>query len=164
MSCKSRVFSACLLAGEALPFQFNWTRELANLWAADTGFAALAVVRPRAAERQTGFEYASSGGQTGPEEPQWPTTLGGTVQDGSITWTAQALSNGSLRERIADVDWPAVTDFTITPALFVDEPGRQLSAAQISSALVIPERRPIRCEMTTTAGNDYVGIIRMKVE
>lgn len=161
MTCKARVFSSCILVGEALPFSIDWTTEFANLWKPNSAYAALSAVRPNEA---TGFEYVSSGGQSGSVEPTWPTEGGETITDGSITWTSQALSNASLRERITDVDWPAVSGFTITPDSFIDEPGRQITRAKIGSEGVIRSRRNIRCEVTTTEGNDYVGILKMKVE
>lgn len=162
MSCKTRVFSSCLIAGETLPFQFDWTPEFAVYWAAVSSFPALSVARPLTGG--TGLEYLSGGGQSGEDEPTWPDTIGGTVDDGSITWTAQALSNASLRERISTATWPAVTGFTISSVTVTDEPGRQLTTAKISAAAAISVRRNIRVELTTTQGNEYVGILRMKVE
>jgi hypothetical protein len=53
-------------------------------WTATTAFAAGAVVTP---VTPTGHTYSSSGGTSGAAEPAWPTTVGGTVTDGSITWT-----------------------------------------------------------------------------
>lgn len=165
MACKTRIFDDCILAGEALDFPINWTLEFANLWEADQGFSSASRVRPSTPDGQTGFEYESSGGQSdGDTEPAWPTTIGETVVDGSITWTTRALSNGSLRERIASFTVPAVSGFTITPDSAIDEPGRQITMAQISAAAAINGKRSIRFEVTTTAGNEYVGIIRLKVE
>jgi hypothetical protein len=162
MTCKSRVFSSCLLAGETLPFEFDWTREFAVFWAPVTSFPAFSAVRPLTGG--TGLEYVSGGGQSGEDEPTWPDTVGGTVDDGSITWTAQALSNTSLRERIDTASWPAVTGFTISSDTVTDEPGRQLTTAKINAAVAIATRRNIRVELTTTQGNEYVGVIKMKVE
>lgn len=164
MPPQTSVFNASLIDGEALPFEINWTHEFANRWTANSAFAAASCVRPSSVALQTGLEYISSGGQSGPTEPQWPTSLGETVTDGSITWTAQALSNSSLRERIATDDWPDVANFTITPATPIDEPGRQLVSAKIASDVETAVRREIRVEVTTTEDNVYVGIIKMKVE
>jgi hypothetical protein len=162
MSCKSRVFSSCMLAGETLPFELDWTQDFAIFWAAAGVFPEFTVVRP--VTGITGLEYVSSGGQAGEEEPTWPTTVGGTVEDGSITWTAQELSNSSLREQISTATWPAVTGFTISDETTTDEPGRQLTTAKINADTAISSRRQIRVELTTTEGNEYVGIIKMKVE
>lgn len=164
MSCKIRMFSACFIAGENLPHAFDWTEEFSIRWNANSPYMVGACVRPSTLERQTGFEYVSSGGQSGAEEPEWPTTLGAEVVDGSITWTAAELSFFSLRERVSSDTWPAVSGFTIDPATPIDEPGRQITHANIGSESVANVRVPIRCEVLTTAGNDYVGVIKMKVE
>lgn len=164
MPVKTSVFNAGLIAGEALPFEFDWTHEFANRWSANRAYAASSRLRPSTPELQTGFEYESSGGQSGPNEPEWPQVEGLPVDDGSITWTARALSNASLRERIQSATWPEVTNFTIDTETEIDEPGRQLTSAQISSETESATRREIRCEVSTTGSNIYVGILKMKVE
>lgn len=165
MPCKTRVFSDCILAGEALDFPINWTMEFANLWEPNQAYESGALVRPSTLDGQTGFEYESSGGQSdGDTEPEWPAELNATVEDGSITWTAKELSLGSLRERISTATWPDVTGFTIENESVIDEPGRQIASAQIGAPTALSSKRSIRCEVTTTAGNDYVGVIRLKVE
>lgn len=165
MACKTKIFDDCILSGEALEFSINWTIEFANLWEPNQAYTAAVRVRPATAAGQTGFEYESSGGQSdGDTEPEWPAVLNDTVVDGSITWTARALSNASLRERISSFTVPAVTGFTIVEGTAIDEPGRQITPAQISASAALNGKRSIRYEVTTTDGNEYVGIIRLKVE
>jgi len=164
MPAKTSVFKAALIAGEALPFQINWTHEFSNRWSANNGYAVASRVRPSKPELQTGFEYESGGGQSGPEEPSWPSTAGETVVDGSITWTCRTLSNSSLRERIVSSVWTPVANFTIADEVEIDEPGRQVTGAQIGSDTQATTPREIQVEVTTTEDNVYVGIIRMKVE
>ena len=53
-------------------------------WAADTAIAEDVVREPTV---DNGYRYAYSGGTTDSTEPTWPTTLGGTVADGTGTWT-----------------------------------------------------------------------------
>jgi hypothetical protein len=162
MTCKTRVFSSCLIAGETLPFEFDWTQEFSVFWSANGYFPAFMVVRPLDPEGDTGLEYVSSGGKAGLDEPVWPAS--GSVEDGTITWTAQPLSNSSLRERISSATWPAVSGFTISAETVTDEPGRQLTTAKINATAPMASRREIQVELTTSQGNEYVGIIRMKVE
>ena len=65
-------------------------------WTELTAFPAALRAVPKAYNLVGGYkhlEYVSSGGTSGPVEPVWPTTAGGTVLDGSITWTAQARTD-----------------------------------------------------------------------
>jgi hypothetical protein len=67
----------------------------ANFWVANEQFEVSEIVRPPG--RPTGFAYQASGGTSGAREPAWPRRLGGTVTDGSVTWTAIAAGvNGLL--------------------------------------------------------------------
>lgn len=57
-------------------------------WSASTGIALDARVFP-SADGHTGLVYqAMVAGTTGGSEPTWPTVLGATVVDGSVTWQA----------------------------------------------------------------------------
>jgi len=66
--------------------------EASTIWAANTAFANGVAVRPTSSFSQPngfrGFNFQSSGGTSGATEPAWPTTIGATVTDGTITWTA----------------------------------------------------------------------------
>jgi hypothetical protein len=68
--------------------EFEWLPGVANYWEAGRQYGSSDVVRPLV---PTGFAYeAGAAGQSGFRTPRWPETLGGTVVDGSITWTAVA--------------------------------------------------------------------------
>ena len=74
--------------------------EAQNVWLAGTAFAAGAVVRPTQSFNQgngfRGFNFQSSGGTSGGTEPTWPTAIGATVLDGTITWTAIGFDPAEL--------------------------------------------------------------------
>lgn len=53
-------------------------------WAASAAISEDVVREPTV---DNGYRYAYSGGTTGSSEPTWPTTVGGTVSDGTGTWT-----------------------------------------------------------------------------
>lgn len=66
-----------------------------DAWAADTEYAtsevkdqkAKTIVKPTV---QNGFWYeATTGGTSDTTEPTWPTVVGDTVSDGTVTWTAR---------------------------------------------------------------------------
>ena len=66
-------------------------------WLALTAYGA-GVYRLPTQANATGKIYVSSGGTSGATEPTWPTTIGGTVVDGSITWTCvdQTFVQGAM--------------------------------------------------------------------
>lgn len=91
------------------------TVELARLleYVYETGreYQLNAHVRP---SRPNGFAYqASVAGQSGTREPRWPKTLGATVVDGSVTWTAVAVDSNSS-DSVSSVNIPAVSGLTIS--------------------------------------------------
>ena len=57
---------------------------MGDFWAASTPYVAGTIISPTTAN---GHLYRSSGGTSAGSEPTWPTGVGSTVTDGSITWT-----------------------------------------------------------------------------
>jgi hypothetical protein len=62
-------------------------------WAASTSITLNEFRKPTIANGRR--YYASVGGTTGGTEPTWPTTAGGTVVDGTVTWTEYGRVGGS---------------------------------------------------------------------
>lgn len=95
------VFSDLALAAGATLTLRGDTRALAGLsyvscnanaaaWAAATPYGAGAEVRPVAGNN--GFcYYTIAGGTSGGAEPAWPTTIGNTVVDGTVTWICMGV-------------------------------------------------------------------------
>lgn len=55
-----------------------------------------------------GFQYqATIEGTSATREPRWPEVAGQTVRDGSVTWTAEAVSGSSLERTLSSVAWDA---------------------------------------------------------
>lgn len=76
---KGYTFASPTVAGVAI----DDSREAA--WTASTVTALAAKRRPTVAN---GYVYtATVGGTTGGTQPTWPTTVGATVVDGTVTWT-----------------------------------------------------------------------------
>lgn len=78
-------------------------------WAATTVYAPGAAIKPSALRGWTGYVFVNLGssGTSGSTEPLWPSDLlvptgldGGTVSDGSVTWTAKCVSLLNLRATI----------------------------------------------------------------
>lgn len=153
---------ACQRSTARLPYGFNWTKELARKWDADSPFTAGLKIRPLT--DSTGFQYSSSGGQSGPEEPAWPTELGAEVIDGSITWTTELVDADSLDDGLASDDWSASepAGLTVEGQVLQADPGAQLTAAYLSGGEpgVTYE---IENTITTDNGQEMVARIVLQV-
>jgi hypothetical protein len=62
-----------------------------DFWAPTTVFALNYEVSPTV---PNGYTYRSSGGTSSGSQPTWPTTVGQTVSDGTITWTCYRKFKG----------------------------------------------------------------------
>lgn len=61
-----------------------------GVWVGTTDYALNDIRRPTV---ENGFRYlvTTDAGSSGAAEPTWPTTIGGTVVDGGITWTCRSF-------------------------------------------------------------------------
>jgi hypothetical protein len=100
---------------EIIKIKVDFRAPLEYNWSPGTAYDTSDYVRPIVAN---GFEYqCTTGGQTGSSEPTWPTTLAGTVADGSITWTAVAYANNAA-DTISSANIEAPTGVTVgTPVV-----------------------------------------------
>lgn len=133
---------------------------VASFWKPGKEYAASAYVRPSVF---TGFAYQAdgSGGQSGYDEPAWPTTLSGTVVDGDITWTAVDAGGNGVTALSSPV-------FTISPSGELSSSGETIvdgqgtsSAAQCNlSGGVLGKSYTVECQVT--AGSEtLVGSLRV---
>jgi hypothetical protein len=165
--------TVCVLVAEACqsefaqkPYGFRWTEQFANRWEADFPYALGSRIRPSIRQKRSGLEFeATTGGQSsGRSEPKWPTTLGESITDGSVTWQAVALSYDGLAERIDTVDWAvSPSGLTIAPRAYDDLPGLQQTLVDVSDGTV-GETYDVTCTVTTTVPNVYYAILRMSIE
>lgn len=119
---------------DALDYTADFEAHCVRYREPGTAYASGVKVRPR---RATGLQYSSGGGVTGTDEPRWPTTVGGTVRDGSVTWTAEALADTSLTRTLASASWVADTGVTVsTPVSTPTSSTAVVSAADEGSYLV----------------------------
>lgn len=136
----------------AVDFEAHNTRW----WQPGTSFTSNTKVRSASAP---GLQYSSSGGYTGAREPRWPTSVGGTVVDGSITWTAEAVATTSLLRTLSSAAWTADTGITLSGAAT----SGQVASTNIDGG-TDGQTYVIVCTGTMSDGLKQVGIIRLKVE
>jgi hypothetical protein len=80
--------------------QFSETDSFLR-WVAISYITAGEIRQPRTAN---GYLYAAvTSGDTGVSEPVWPTTIGGTVVDGSIIWSCWSVASGGSYPSNADI-------------------------------------------------------------
>jgi hypothetical protein len=66
-------------------------------WAATTAYTTSSYVRTLASDNGLYYQ-ATVAGTSGGTEPTWPTTLGNTVVDGTVTWTCRGTYNAYVDE------------------------------------------------------------------
>lgn len=100
---------------EAVSVSVDWHDFLANLRKVGAAVASGVIIRLSRA-RATGLQYRCTTAGTTSGQPterlRWPSTAGQTLTDGSVVWTAEAMSDASLRTTISANNWPAVTGLT----------------------------------------------------
>ena len=158
-----QVAKKCQHIEAVLDYGFDWTRAFSRLWAKDKPFGTGVTVRP--AGPVTGYQYRSSGGQSGEVEPNWPKVLGATIVDGSITWEAELYTVDSLQDRIDTDTWVASDSpgLTLVPSAPVDTAGEQLTVAVISGG-VAGTTYTVENEVFTTEGLEYVARLVLTIE
>jgi hypothetical protein len=103
------------LAAQSIPYIVDVGSVAVMGWSPGASVAGSALMRPTNANL-TGFVYQSGAiGQTGLLEPAWPKTAGGTVVDGSITWTA-IVPPAAGQDTVASATWAQASppDGTLT--------------------------------------------------
>lgn len=130
--------------------------ECANYREPNTPYSTNARVRPKKA---TGLQYiATSGGRSGAEEPRWSETIGQTVKDGSVTWTAEALADTSLKRTVSTVTWSADTGLTIAGQVIEDT-----NAKAFISGGTLGQTYLVRAQATLSDGAKATGAFWLKI-
>jgi hypothetical protein len=69
-----------------------------SAWVTGTVYALNALVRPTVANGR--YYRATTGGTSGGVQPTWPTTFGNTVNDGSVVWTDQGVTDTIIDDMV----------------------------------------------------------------
>lgn len=168
MSCRI-VKSVCKTAGETKPWGFDYAgfdadagtwAFLVRTWSPGVAFADEVCVRPTV---PTGLQYRSAGGFAGAVEPRWPRTVGGTITDGSIIWTAEAVSDESLNATIATSAWAADdSDITLDDDVLTNTGGVQQATVQVGGGVANGEYEVLN-RITLSDGSVEDSILKVKV-
>lgn len=150
----------CQGASELHDYAFNLTDAFANTRQLNTAYALGAVTRPGT----TGREYISSGGVSGVEDVEWPEDDGDSVEDGSLVWTAQAISYSSLIHRVGTVEWTAPASITISDPSEIDQPAHQEVRISATGGVAGRKYRIVGL-VTTLAGDEKFEVrVDLKIE
>jgi hypothetical protein len=132
MSC-TKIGSICKRAAERIPVSIPLSgSEFIRTWDSGTIYAATQRVRPKKAN---GYEYeCTTAGQSDATQPEWPTTIGGTVIDGSAVWTCRAITSASLTRAITTCVWTG-TGLTIDGEMIANTGGESKVSAYIAGGI-----------------------------
>jgi hypothetical protein len=146
-----------------LDYAFDLTERFSIPRQPNFPYASGARVRP--VEAGTGRQYQSSGGVSNGDdfEPDWPIEDGESVVDGSLTWTAEAITFDSLRYRIDSVTWTAPDEITLSDETVVDQPAMQEVRVTVAGGTAGQKYRIVGV-VTTTAGLEHEVRIELKVK
>jgi hypothetical protein len=98
-----------------LDYAVDFEEACARLWSRLTDFGSSERIRIFSGGKAVGFEFEpTTPGRSGVRAPVFPSTVGDTVPDGSITWTCRALSGASLLRTISGIPTWAVDDDAVT--------------------------------------------------
>lgn len=104
---------------DVVPVTFDWHNYLIKQRFPGSSVLLNDVMRPRR-KQATGLQYRCTTPGTTSRRPWqlfvWPMSVGGTITDGSVVWTAEPIDVTSLRTTIASQSVPAVTGLTIVSA------------------------------------------------
>lgn len=96
---------------ETLDYAADFGSHCARYREPSTDYSLNTIVLPK---RATGLQYkATTAGRSATAEPRWPATAAGTVTDGSVVWTAEAITTGSLLRTLSSAAWSADTGVTV---------------------------------------------------
>ena len=150
---------ACQAPDEFHDYGFNLVDQFSNGWIANYPFDAGAIIRPGT----TGLEYVSDGGVSNGEiEPEWPIEAAGTVDDGTITWTAQEVTSAGLNERIDSVVWSAISPMVASNQSEIDEDAIQEARIWVTGGVAGSKYR-VTGLLTTTSSPPTIYELRLEM-
>lgn len=100
-----------------VPVRVDWHDYLINRRSLGKSVALNYVFRPVRLDA-TGLEYKCTATGVTSKLPythtRWPSVIGDKLMDGSVEWTAQAISSNSLRETVSTEGWTPAAGITLS--------------------------------------------------
>lgn len=101
---------------DEVPVEIDWHDYIARIRRSGFAYQVNDAVRPPRASF-TGLQYRCTTAGSSSGRPYaalaWPRIVGATLVDGSVVWTAEALSSTSMRTTISAQAWAATTGVTL---------------------------------------------------
>lgn len=142
----------------SVDYGIEWLGFLSQRWFPATAFALNYAIRPRIA---TGFQYVvASAGVSAANEPKWPTGIGATIVDGSITWQCAAAANTSLAATISASNWSTDGGVTIASSALN---GTQAVVVVAAANNLADGDYYVRDIVTLSNGTSPEGVLRISV-
>ena len=144
-----------------VPVEIDWHDYLANIRRQAFAYQVNDVVRPPRA-LFTGLQYRCTTAGSSSGKPYagllWPRTAVATMIDGSVVWTAEALTTASMRSAISSNTWVATTGVTLGAQTSVDFRYVIFVAGGVSG-----QSYDIKHQVTLTNGEDKEGVAVLPV-
>lgn len=140
---------------EVFTYEVEFARALETIWKPANEYAATQYVRPVTIN---GFEYeCTDAGQSGSQEPDWPTTIGETINDGSVEWTCRDFASNAT-DSIQTHTVVADTGLTIDSSTIS---GTRIDVTVSGGTLGRSYDMAVRAN--TTAGSVFVETVRITI-
>jgi hypothetical protein len=145
---------------DRVPVQIDWHDYLAYVREPNSAISLGQRIRFRRKDpRGTGLEYeCTQSGVTGGREPVWPKTAGLTVTDGSVVWTARAVSTASLRATISSSNWTNSEGLTLSSMTTND-----LIATVFVSGGTNGQEYEVKNQLALSTGEPKEGVVVLPV-
>jgi hypothetical protein len=129
MSCDDALAWDSVAPGSTVKCELDLTPSLVNWHRQGVSYASTARVRIPGVP---GLEYeCTTAGETGASPIRWPKVAAQTVTDGSVVWTARAISTASLLATISGTPtWTVPTGYSVS--------GQAISNNIASALIAVP--------------------------
>jgi hypothetical protein len=155
-----------LRVGERKPYGVDLTKFCAHSFSPGEIDDLAEIVRPleedAGGKGPTGLQYrVTTAGQCANREPTWPTAAAQTVTCGTVVFTAEAISNASLKKTITASAWTGPATILIEDEATETSDGEQKTAAFIEATEAFSTPIEIVNHVTFSDGHEEYFAIKV---